>query len=52
MVFAPARCYDRIQAIVAHMGHDGFTPYEMLHTYGLHYEYNEDMLPVRLPRPY
>ena len=51
-MFAPAHFYDRVQAIVAHMGHDGFTPYEMEHTIGLHYEYNEQMQPVRLPLPF
>ena len=52
LVFAPAPYYERVQAIVAHMGHDGFTPYEMEHVLGVHYQYNDQMQPIRLPLPY
>ena len=48
LVFAPTPFYERVQAIVAHMGHDGFTPYECEHVLGEHYQYNAQMQPIRL----
>ena len=51
LVRAPALFYDRIQLIVSHLGHDGFTPYEVEHTLGHHYQYDRQGRPVRLPLP-
>ena len=51
LVHAPAIFYDRIQLIVSHLGHNGFTPYEVEHTLGHHYQYDRQGRPVRLPLP-
>ena len=36
--------------MVAYMGHEGFTPYEMVDTLGTDYTYNVRRQPVILPR--
>ena len=51
LVHGPASFYDRIQLVVSHLGHDGFTPYEVEHTLGIHYQYDRQGRPVRLPLP-
>ena len=49
LINAPASYYDRVQLMVSHMGHEGFTPYEMIHTLGTDYTYNVRRQPVILP---
>ena len=49
MINAPGSYYERVQLMVAHMGYNGFTPYEMVHTLGVDYVYNLRGQPVTLP---
>ena len=47
-VRGPDEYYNRIQQMVAHLGWEGYTPYERMHRMGVNYYYTNDMRPVAI----
>ena len=47
-VRGPDHVYNRLQRIVAHLGWEGFTPYQFLHTRDVDYYYSSEMRPIAM----